>query len=619
MRRASHERSVDRAARALAATALAAAGFLAVGTLDSPPARADAVAVTTASSPIFAVDAPDPDVVRNGTTYYAFTTGTTWGNHLGVLKDTSGNPASGWGYPNNGLPYANSALPVVPSWEQMNTQTSPGVFFYDGQWMMYYDASTAGSAADTGHNCLARATAATLASPVPVFTDTSTSPFFCQDAYGGAVDPSPFVDPATGQAWLLWKSNDGGSAQPARIWSAQLNSDGTGFVTQPVQILYNDTVHFPWEATVEDPSMVRANGTYYLLFAGGIWNSTSYDQGYAVCDGPQGPCSQPDANPVLSSYGSVAGPGGGSLFSDGSGRWWIVYAAWASGCVGYGTCNGTAARQPYVAPISLPTQAGPGPGAGNGPPMVAMARSGDGKGYWMADADGSVFSFGDAGFFGSMAGKGLVQPIVGMAPTADGQGYWLVASDGGIFAFGDAAFHGSMGGKPLNQPIVGMAPTAAGQGYWMDASDGGIFAFGDAAFHGSMGGKPLNSAVVGMAPTPSGRGYWLDASDGGIFAFGDAAFQGSMGGIPLNRPVVGMAVACHNGGVCGYWLVASDGGIFAFGAPFWGSAGSLTLARPVVAMAATPDDRGYWLVAADGGLFAYGDAGFYGSEAGKQI
>ena len=46
----------------------------------------------------------------------------------------------------------------------------------------------------------------------------------------------------------------------------------------------------------------------------------------------------------------------------------------------------------------------------------------------------------------------LNQPVVGMAATRDGGGYWLVASDGGIFAFGDATFYGSMGGKPLNQP-----------------------------------------------------------------------------------------------------------------------------------------------------------------------
>jgi hypothetical protein len=49
----------------------------------------------------------------------------------------------------------------------------------------------------------------------------------------------------------------------------------------------------------------------------------------------------------------------------------------------------------------------------------------------------------------------LNQPIVGMAATADGKGYWNVASDGGLFAFGDAGFYGSTGGWRLNKPIVG--------------------------------------------------------------------------------------------------------------------------------------------------------------------
>ena len=72
-----------------------------------------------------------------------------------------------------------------------------------------------------------------------------------------------------------------------------------------------------------------------------------------------------------------------------------------------------------------------------------------------------------------MGGKPLNSPIVGMAVTPDGGGYWMVAADGGIFAFGDAKFYGSMGGKPLNAPIVGMAATVDGGGYWMVTSNGG--------------------------------------------------------------------------------------------------------------------------------------------------
>jgi hypothetical protein len=251
----------------------------------------------------------------------------------------------------------------------------------------------------------------------------------------------------------------------------------------------------------------------------------------------------------------------------------------------------------------------PAPGHLN-QPIVGMAATGDGRGYWNVASDGGLFAFGDAGFYGSMGGQPLNKPIVGMASTRDGKGYWLVASDGGLFAFGDAQFFGSTGNLTLNKPVVGMSATPDGGGYWLVASDGGLFAYGDAPFYGSTGNLTLNKPVVGMSSTPNGGGYWLVASDGGLFAYGDALFYGSMGGQPLNRPIVGMAA---NGGM-GYWLVASDGGIFAFGsAPFYGSTGNLALVLPVVDMAVTPKGSGYWMAAADGGLFAYGDAGFYGS------
>jgi hypothetical protein len=77
-------------------------------------------------------------------------------------------------------------------------------------------------------------------------------------------------------------------------------------------------------------------------------------------------------------------------------------------------------------------------------------------GYWLVASDGGVFSFGDAGFFGSTGNLTLNKPVVGMAATPDGGGYWLVASDGGVFSFGDPGFFGSTGNLSLNHPVVGM-------------------------------------------------------------------------------------------------------------------------------------------------------------------
>ncbi len=67
-----------------------------------------------------------------------------------------------------------------------------------------------------------------------------------------------------------------------------------------------------------------------------------------------------------------------------------------------------------------------------------------------------------------------------MAADPGGGGYWLVAADGGVFSFGTATFYGAEGGTHLNSPIVGMAATPTGGGYWLVAADGGVFSFGDA-------------------------------------------------------------------------------------------------------------------------------------------
>ena len=64
-------------------------------------------------------------------------------------------------------------------------------------------------------------------------------------------------------------------------------------------------------------------------------------------------------------------------------------------------------------------------------------------------SDGGIFSYGDASFHGSTGNITLAQPVIGMAATSGGSGYWLAASDGGIFAF-NAPFYGSLGGSGVS-------------------------------------------------------------------------------------------------------------------------------------------------------------------------
>ncbi|MGD0880896.1 MAG: family 43 glycosylhydrolase [Acidimicrobiales bacterium] len=548
------------------------------------------------SGPDFTGNAGDPDVVYSDGTYYAFTTGTALGNNIQALVDTSGTPTTGWrSY--TGTSYGSTALPDPPGWQQIGTETSPGVAFIGGHWVMWYDTSLAGHAVDSGFSCLAVATAASLTPTSPVFSDTSGSSPWCPS--GGVLDPSPFVDPVSHLPYLVWKTNDGSTAAPSQVWGVKLTADGTTFAGTPSLLLTVTSA----KQTTDDPDLVYSAGSYFLLFSGGNFEDSTYDEQLAPCAGPLGPCTNPPG-PFLTTYGGANGPGGGSIFQDASGQQWLAFAAWNNPCTDCTANLSVNQRQLYIASTDLAPL----------PPLITytgIASTPPGDGYWLVDSSGAVHPFGAAASYGSMAGVALNAPISHLVSTPDGHGYWMVAADGGIFAFGDARFYGSMGGRPLNAPVVDIAPTPDGHGYWLVAADGGIFAFGDARFHGSMGGQHLNQPVVGMAADPSGQGYWMVASDGGIFAFGSAEYHGSTGNLILDQPVNGMS-STPNGH--GYWMVASDGGIFAFGtAPFRGSMGGQPLVAPVTGMATDPRTGGYWLVAADGGVFAF-DAPFYGSH-----
>ena len=391
-----------------------------------------------------------------------------------------------------------------------------------------------------------------------------------------------------------------------------VNGDGASAASTPVVSATPSTV--PGAPTA--PTIATGNGTVTLG-----WTDPASDGGSAIT-GYDAYCS-PTSPPSTSGTPSATASG-----------------ATATSVTVTGLTNGVTVHCVVTAVNGVGQSAASLPVVGGTPvaPSPGCSSTGTGSasfpgGYWLAGADGAVFSCGSAPFLGSLTSAGVIpaKPIVGIAGTPDHGGYWLVASDGGIFAFGDAHFYGSMGGQHLNQPIVGIATTPEG-GYYEVAADGGLFAFGPgAAFHGSMGGLPLNQPVVGMAVT-GGGGYYEVASDGGLFAFGPgAAFHGSMGGLPLNKPVVGMAAT---GG--GYYEVASDGGVFAFGVPFHGSTGCLSLAQPIVAIVVAPDAStvgagaacgvaspqapgGYQFVAGDGGVFSFGNAVFAGSLGGRGV
>ena len=553
--------------------------------LGTPTAVSAAPWIAPSATPAFAGDGPDPDVVYSNGTYYAFTTGTTLGNHLQVLESSA--PTKGYGS-STGVSYGSTALETPPSWEQVNTQTSPGVFRYDNKWIMFYDASAAPFAGFSGHSCLSVATTVTL----PKFTDASTGPLYCGPPNSGSVlDPSPYVDPATGLAYLTWKTNDGSSLAPSQVWAVQLSATGTAFAGTPVRLLTVDQPLLGWETTFDDPQMVPNGGAFDLLFSAGAnvnpYASSAYSMAETTCTGPLGPCVQPTLNPFLTSYANVSGPGGGAYFADALGEGYLAYA----------NCYCGSIRKLYVAPFSM--------GAiRSNVPSGAVVATPDGKGYWVLGRYGGVSPFGDATWLGGKGGQGSNHVYVAMSATADGKGYWIVNSHGGVANYGDASWWGGLASANLTSPVVGFAATGDGTGYWMVTASGQVTAYGSATTEPLGVPGPLSYApVVAMARTSDSRGYWLLSADGTVTPYGDATSYGSVAG-----NFVGITPTPDGNG---YWLLAANGGVSNLGDAVWSGSMKGRLGESVaVGLAAAPS--GYWIATNSGRISNLGGAYWYG-------
>ncbi len=180
---------------------------------------------------------------------------------------------------------------------------------------------------------------------------------------------------------------------------------------------------------------------------------------------------------------------------------------------GYGTS--CAFNAPY---LGSPASQGSDTCVNQGPTLYACVglSATSGQGYWVGVGLTDVFSAsgpiapvyeGAVSWMGSVAPfcpngisrPDLAAPVVRVVAASPGA--WLVGANGGVFSFGDAHFYGSMGRAPLNQPIVGMAATPDGSGYWLVTADGGVFSFGGAPFEGSAVGQSLDAPIVGIAAT----------------------------------------------------------------------------------------------------------------------
>jgi hypothetical protein len=269
-------------------------------------------------------------------------------------------------------------------------------------------------------------------------------------------------------------------------------------------------------------------------------------------------------------------------------------------------------------------------------------------GFRVVTGKGFVFGGGGAGSPGSWASRTGApapadQPVLGIAATPSGAGFWLYDGRGKIVNLGNAPFKGEVSGIRLNHPIVGMSSSPTAQGYHLVAGDGGIFAFGDANFQGSTGGRDIPADIAGVVAQPDGAGYWIYDAEGRVYPFpasGGAGLVRGYGSTYTGLTEDGQAgfvftsltpgtttVKVYAGDVAtgpvlgsagqewspadGYWMLGADGRVFPFGA-------AANLGQPdlggaeAVDLEPTPAFGGYWIVDDTGAVFGYGDAGYFG-------
>ena len=149
-----------------------------------------------------------------------------------------------------------------------------------------------------------------------------------------------------------------------------------------------------------------------------------------------------------------------------------------------------------------------------------------------------MFPYGDAGAYGPQAEPPWSQPVVAMAATANGKGYWLVSAGGSVHAFGDTVTHSPA--SPGLSSIVGIAADTATGGYWLVDRSGVVYPY-DAADYGSIPASTGERNVSGIEAQPGGGGYRLVDLGGSMICFGDATQLGSALASHPTRPVIAIA------------------------------------------------------------------------------
>jgi hypothetical protein len=240
---------------------------------------------------------------------------------------------------------AGDALPSGPGdWaEPGGAIWAPGVVRHGNEYFMFYTASRRGS----GQKCIGRATSNSARGPF-----TNRGEWACPPQGRWAIDPNPFVAgnriyvayrddaitsfPETGLSVV--RTDDRGRAQ----WSTRRD------LLKSTDIRWDTIRNSGSTRVVENPSMFRSQGAWYVTYSGNNWDSARYATGIAQCGSnpiPSQRCTplrRGRARPYFGFTGSAGlnpyrglpsnhrGPGGMDVFHAADGTLRAVWHWWRS-------------------------------------------------------------------------------------------------------------------------------------------------------------------------------------------------------------------------------------------------------------------------------------------------
>ena len=265
----------------------------------------------------------DPAMAKEGNTYYVFSTGDPAGVvGNGNIQIRSSTNLRKWKF--DGTVFANKPSWIADIEGNIPNLWAPDISFFDGEWHLYYAASSFGS----NNSLLALATTPTLNPRSPdyrwtddglVFRSTSADNF-------NAIDPS-LVTAQGGSRYLVFGSFFAG------IEMLPLDS-ATG--KPPVGATPQLIAAKPFPDPEEGASITFHDGFYYLFVSvdtccAGI--SSTYHVQVGRSTSVTGPYVDAAGVPMTSGGGmevqgtdaGMIGPGGESAFTTSSGEDWLVY------------------------------------------------------------------------------------------------------------------------------------------------------------------------------------------------------------------------------------------------------------------------------------------------------